>query len=432
MRKHKLLPLFIALLLSCTTVLADNWAHWRGPTGNGTAPHATPPLHFSDTQNVKWKVPIPGRSSGSPAIWETQVFVVTAVSTTDPATPGQDGRQRGVATPNLAFKVLCFDRETGSLQWERTAITATPHQDTHVTNSFASASPCTDGERVYASFGSQGLFCYSTTGNLVWKRTDFGPMRTRLSFGEGSSPTLEGNLLLHPWDHEGQSYLYAIDKLTGETVWRTARDEPTAWSTPLVVDHQGRKQVVLNGQNFVRSYDLKTGQELWRCAGQTERPVSSAVFDGEHVIVGSGYRGAFVGAFKPDGHGDIGGTDKVAWTIERDAPDIGSPMLSEDRLYFYKGKSGLLSCVDAKTGKFHYSAERLPGLVSTYASPVAADGRVYLTDRSGVIVVIEDSPKLKILATSSMRETVDTTLAPVDDQIFIRGENHLFCIESQE
>ena len=322
--------------------------------------------------------------------------------------------------------VLCFDRQTGDLRWQKTATEATPHQGMHSTNSLASASPCTDGQHVYAYFGSRGLYCYTMDGDLVWKR-DFGKMTTRSDFGEGSSPTLVQDKLIVPWDHEGQSYLYALDKLTGETIWRTERDEPSCWATPLVVAHQDKLQIVMNGQNCARAYDLKTGNELWRCGGQTQRPVASAVAGGGLVFVGSGFRGSFLGAFRPDGRGDIENTASVVWSVSRDTPDIGSPLLSDGRLYFYKGKSGLLTCLDAATGKPHYQTQRT-GLGNTYASPMAAGGHVYLSDRSGKVVVIEDSPQLKIVATNELGETIDATPAPVDKELFIRGETHLFCI----
>ena len=453
--------------------MADNWAHWRGPTGNGVAANAHPPVEWSSTKNVKWKVAIPGRSSGSPVIWGNRVFVVTAVPAdsesvgndtaqqTQRSAPqrrpqsqasggsrggrgGQGGRggrgpqgrrpsggggvsSAGGRESKLAFKLLCFDRSDGRLIWERTAAEATPHQGTHSTNGFASASPCTDGEHVYAHFGSRGLYCYTMDGKLIWDHK-FGQMDTRNSFGEGSSPTLEDDRILVPWDHEGTSYLYALDKSTGEIVWQTERDEPTCWASPLVVEHNGSKQVIMNGQTCARAYDLETGKELWRCGGQTERPVASAVAADGLVIIGSGYRGMFMGAFRLDGQGDIENTKHVVWTLDRDTPDVSSPLLSDGRVYFYRGKSGDLLCVDAATGKHHYTATEVPGVTSTYASPIAAGGYVYLTGRSGTTVVIKDSDQFSVVATNSVDETVDATPSPVGNELFIRGEKHLFCI----
>ena len=411
----------IAIVMVCFSSFshAGNWGHWRGPIGNGSALEGIPPTEWSSTKNVKWKIEIPGRGCSSPVIWGNQVFITTAV----PASGNSAG-----GLPTLDFKLLCFDRKNGKPLWRQTATVAKPHQETHATNGFASASPCTDGQHVYAHFGSRGLYCYSMNGELKWKRDNFGKMEIRNSFGEGSSPTIEGDKILVPWDHEGKSAIYALDKLTGTTIWKTDRDETTCWATPLVVENDGRKQVVMNGQKFARSYDLDTGKELWRCGGQTERPVASPVADKGIVFVGSGHRGSFLGAFRLNGHGDIKGTKNVAWVIDRDTPDIASPLLSSGRIYFHKGKSGQLSCIDAVTGKPHYMASRIPGLESIYASPIAAGGHIYLTARSGTTVVIQDADQLTIVSMNTVDETVDATPAPADNELFIRGEKHLFCI----
>ncbi len=444
-----LLGCLLGGLLLAANATAGNWAHWRGPTGNGVAVDAQPPIRWSETENVKWRLAIPGRGSGSPVVWEDRVFVVTAVPTEvvptevsggqAPARPGGavprgQRRRRAGRAPALAklqFKVLCVNRQNGELLWERTAAEATPHQGTHSTNGFASASPCTDGKHLFAHFGSRGLYCYTLDGELKWKRDDLGQMNTRNSFGEGSSPTLAGDKILVPWDHEGQSYLFALDKRDGSTIWKTARDEPTCWATPLVIESKGKKQVIMNGETCVRAYDLETGSELWRCAGQTSRPAASPAAADGLVFVGSGFRGYFMAAFRPDGRGDIEGSDHVAWSLDRDTPDIASPLLSQGRLYFYKEKTGVFSCLDAATGKPHYLAQRVPGLSRIYASPVAAGGYLFLTGRSGTTVVLEDGPKFNVVATNSVGETVDATPAPVDNQLFIRGERHLFCIEAQ-
>jgi len=419
-----------------SNVDADQWGHWRGPTGNGTAPSASPPTTWSPDENVKWKVEIPGRGSGSPVVWEERVFVVTAVPSglDSPSSLGVRSSQRrsGGSMQPFAFTLLCFHRENGELLWKQVATEATPHDSTHPTNGFASASPCTDGELVYAHFGSQGLFAFTLDGALKWKRQDFGKMQTRNSFGEGSSPTLADDKILVPWDHEGGSFLYALDKQSGETIWKTPRDEPSCWATPLVIQQGAVQQVVMNGQNYARGYDLETGKELWRCGGQTERPVASAVGDDGVVYVGSGFRGSFLAAFRLDGRGDLAETDAVIWSIERDTPDIASPLLSGERLYFHKGKSGMLSCFDAATGEPHFTVTRVPGVNRTYASPVAASGFVFLTDRGGTTTVIRDANEFEVVATNSLGEGVDATPAFVGEQILIRGEKHLFCIEAPQ
>jgi hypothetical protein len=427
--------------------MAEDWGHWRGVNGNGVAENANPPTEWSSTKNVKWKVKIPGQGSGSPVVSGNRVFVVSGVpkagaSVAQAAQPapqqqrrsrgGRRGGRRGGGAPLqlLDFTVFCFDKATGKELWKQVAVEAKPHQATHSTNNFASASPCTDGKNVYAHFGSRGLYCYTVDGEFVWKRDDLGRMETRNSFGEGSSPVLSGDRVIVPWDHEGQSALFSLNKLTGKTEWKVERDEPTCWATPLVVDTDAGKQIVMNGQNMARSYDFASGKELWSCGGQTQRPCASAVAGDGMVIVGSGYRGSFMAAFRPNGKGNIEGSDNVIWTINRDTPDVASPLLSGNRLYFYKAKTGILTCVDSKTGKPFYSSARVPGIDSTYASPIAAGGFVFLTARNGNIVVIKDAEKFEVVSTNSMGEGVDATPAAVGNELFIRGAQNLFCISN--
>lgn len=415
----------LAFFLSASAAFAEDWPHWRGPqregglTGNGVAASgANPPVNWSAAQNVRWKTAIPGAGSGSPVVWGDVVFVTTAVPT---------GRSSG-RLPELDFVIFAIDRSSGDVLWKQVAVRATPHQPTHSTNGFASASPCTDGEMVYAPFGSRGLYAYTMAGELVWKRDDFGKMITRNDFGEGSSPTLSGDKLLVPWDHEGPSSLYCLNKKTGETIWQASRDEPTNWATPLVIKHDGKTQVVMNGQNMARAYDLDSGTELWRCGGQTQRPVATPVATEDLVAVGSGFRGSYLGAFDPSGSGDIEGTPFVAWTIQRDTPDIASLLLSENRLYFHKAKTGVISCVDIKTGKPYFLTQRVPAIRTTYASPVAAGGYVFLTGRGGNTIVIKDSENFEVVAENDLGEGVDATPAFAGDQVFIRSAKHLFCI----
>lgn len=397
---------------------ADDWSHWRGPRGDGVAPEARPPLEFGPGRGERWKVEIPGRGTSAPVVRADRVFVTTAVPAAD-----DDG--------TLDFRVICLDRATGRERWSRTVVTARPHEGTHPTNGFASASPCVDDERVYAHFGSRGLFCLSLDGEPLWDR-DFGDMQIRNGFGEGSSPTLHGDVILVPWDHEGPSALHCLDARSGTTRWETPRDEPSGWCTPLVAaDRAGTLQVIMNGQNAARGYDLATGRELWRCGGQTARPCASAVAADGVAWVGSGFRGAFLAAFDLSGRGDLEGGDAVLWTHRKDTPDVASPLLSDGRIYFYKEKSGLLSCLEAATGKPLWETARIEGLNATYASPIAAGGRVYLSDRRGTIVVIDDAPQLRVLATNAIGEGIDATPAAAGDALFVRGERHLWCFADE-
>ena len=326
------------------------------------------------------------------------------------------------------FKVLCLDRNTGDVLWEKTAREAAPHEGMHDTNSYASGSPATDGKFLYASFGSHGVYCYDLDGKLIWER-DLGDMETRMGFGEGASPTIYGDTLLVPWDHEKDSHLFALDAKTGEVKWEIDREEPTTWVTPLVVEAAGKTQVILNGTNRSRSYDINDGKLIWECGGQVSNPIATAVVFEDLVYCMTGHRGSAVVAIPLDAEGDITGTDEVAWKTGQGAPYVPSPIIYGDKLYFTKGNNGVLSCLEAKTGEPLINQKRLAGVENVYASPVGANDRIYFTGRDGTTVVIPNTGELEILATNTVDEPVDASPAIAGNQIFIRGENHLFCIE---
>lgn len=429
-----------------------NWPSWRGPLATGVAPQAKPPLQWSEEKNLRWKVTLPGRGTASPVVWDDLVFILTAIPVTDakpaaPAAKADDtaavegarpggGRRRGGGgarganeTPTVAqkFTVLALDRATGKTRWEKTPRTQVPHAGHHPDHGFASASPVTDGEVLIASFGSFGIYALDLNGKVLWEK-DLGDMQTRNGFGEGSSPALDGDTVVVLWDHEGADFIVALDKRTGRELWRRERDEPTGWCTPLVVAHGGRKQVVVNGTQQARGYDLATGEPLWESAGQTANAIPSAVADREHVYVMSGFRGAACQAIVLGRKGNLGGTDGIAWSLSKGTPYVPSPLLSNGRLYFYSGNNAMLSICDAQTGKLTVESNRIDGMNSVYASPVAAAGRVYLAGRDGRTVVIKDAPNLEILATNTLDDGFDATPALVGAEVFLRGRQSLYCV----
>src|SRR4029453_12226799 len=228
------------------------------------------PTTWSDSANVLWRVNVPGRGQSSPVIWGNKLFLTTAISDTSPgsAGPGKNKRGGNVGSGRQhKFVVICLNRDTGKVIWERVAKTATPHEGYHQQyGSFASNTPATDGRYVYAFFGSRGLYCYDLDGKLIWEK-QFPPMRMRLGFGEGVAPVVDGNLIFLKFDQEENSYFLALDKRNGQEVWRAKREEISSWSQPLVVAHNGRKQVVVSATNKVRSYEPATGKVIWECAG---------------------------------------------------------------------------------------------------------------------------------------------------------------------
>ena len=451
--------------------LSHDWPAWRGPERTGVAPHGDPPLHWDEQTNIKWKVAIPGRGSGSPIVVGDKIFLLTAVKTdrtaetdADAAVGGdspfrlvQDKRPRdqqgspfnqprpprrrggfgGFGGRNSQptnihqFNVLCLDRRSGDVLWQKTAIEAVPHEGHHGTASYASSSPVTDGKNLYVSFGSRGVYSYDLDGIFRWHQ-EIPPMSMRHAFGEGSSPELYGNTLVVNCDHEGQSFIIAYDTDTGRPRWKKLRDEQTTWLTPFIVEHDGVVQVVVNGMNRARGYDLQSGDVLWECGGQAQGPVPTAVAYQGLVFCMTGHRGSALFAIPLDARGDITGTDKVAWSLHRDTPYVPSPLLYGDLLYFLKSNNGILSCVKAETGEVQYAAKRLPGMDAVYSSPVGAAGRIYIAGRNGKTVVVKHGPELEVLAENQLDETIDATPAIVGREIILRGERHLYCIVEGE
>jgi outer membrane protein assembly factor BamB len=302
-----------------------------------------------------------------------------------------------------------------------------PHEGHHPDNDFASATPVTDGKHLWASFGSRGVYCYDLAGNLKWQK-DFGDLTIKLSFGEGSSPALHGDTLVTNWDHENQSFIVAQDAATGDVRWRKDRDEKSAWATPLIVESGGRTQVVTSASNMVRSYDLTTGELLWECGGQVSNVTPAPVSDGKLVYCMSGYRGSALYALPLDQSGDLTDSEKIAWKADRGTPYVPSPLLYDQRLYFTQSNDGLLSSLDAATGKVVIDRQRLTGARKVYASPVGAASRVYLTSREGTTLVIRHADTFEVLATNKLDDDIDASPAIVGKELFLRGKKHLYCL----
>jgi outer membrane protein assembly factor BamB len=421
----------------------QNWPKWRGPSGTGVAPAADPPLRWSETENVKWKAVVPGFGTSTPIIWGDRVFIHTAIpagrksepqpspakeSTAPPAGPGRGGF--GIESPRetYQFAVLCLDRATGKTVWQRTVRETVPHEGHHRDHGFASASPVTDGDLLISYFGSRGLHCLDLDGNVKWSK-DFGQLKTRNSFGEGSSPALHGNTIVIYQDDETDSdFIAALDKRTGKELWRTPRSEQTGWSTPLIIEHAGQAQAVVNATGKVRSYDLATGKELWSCGGQTANCIPTPVADGDTVYITSGFRGSALFAIALGRTGELDGTDAIRWSYNKSTPYVPSPLLVDGLLYLFRENTGVLSCFDAKTGKPQFEGERLEGLFGVYASPVSAKDRVYLLGRDGKCVVLKKGLSVEVLATNKLEDKADASIALAGKDLFIRGHKTLYCI----
>jgi len=411
-----------------------HWPQWRGPQADGVARNCDPPSEWSPSKNVKWKIPIPGEGSATPIIWKNQIFVVTAIETERIVTTPPQADERAKTQPPAAYYkyvVLSLDRRSGEQLWSQVACEEVPHEGKHNTNTYASASPTTDGRRLYVSFGSRGIYGYDLGGQLLWTR-DLGDMRTRYGWGEATSPVVHGDSLVINWDHEDQSFMEVLDAATGETKWKADRDEPTSWATPLIVEHSGRTQVIANGTNRVRSYDLATGDVIWECGGQTVNAIPSPILAGETVFCMSGYRSADALAIPLGATGDITDTDHVLWHHRQGTPYVPSPIIVDDHIYFTGSNTGILTCLDIRTGKPIFERQRLPELKNLYASPVAANGRIYFTDRDGTTVVIRHGRELKVLAINKLAEPIDASPAIAGNDMFLRTAHHVYCIQDTE
>jgi outer membrane protein assembly factor BamB len=335
----------------------------------------------------------------------------------------------GRTTENiLDFKVMALNRADGSLLWEKSVTKEAPVDGTHETGTWASNSPVTDGEHLYAYFGSRGLYCMDFDGNLVWQR-DFGQMSKKMSFGEGSSPALYKDRIVVLWDHEGDSYLYILDKKTGKDIMKIARDEATSWSSPLIVELNGRAQVITSATTNMRSYDLESGEIIWKGTGMTANVIPHPIENDGVLYLMSGFRGnALMAIDLAKARGDIDGTDAILWEYNQNTSYTPSALLADGKLYFLRSNNGNLTCLDANTGQVHYSLERLDGTGTIFASPVGADGRIYITSQSGISYVVKQGPTFEIIAKNELEDGNFSSPAIVGNQLFIRGFKYLYCI----
>jgi len=434
------LVLVLALVNRVPEIVADDtpldpseqWAQWRGPLATGVAPNADPPIVWSEEKNVRWKVELPGNGHSTPIIWGDRIFLTTAIPHGERLQPPE--RHDHGAHDNIApsqrykFVVLAVDRNDGSILWQTTVCDEQPHEATHATGSWASNSAVTDGQRVYASFGSRGIYSLDMDGKVVWQ-VDPGDMRTRHEHGEGSSPALHGETLVVNWDHQGESFVVAFDKQTGKERWKVARDEITSWSTPLIVEHAGKPQVIISATQRVRAYDLATGKDLWQAAGLSRNVVASPVAADGVVYVGNSYDGQAMFAVRLAGaKGDITASDAILWKNNRDAPYVPSPMLYGDLLCYLRHSQGILTCLEAKTGKPRLGPIRLEKIYNVFASPVGAADRLYVTSREGATAVIQLGAQFEMLTVNKLDDSFSASPAIVDDAMVLRGQRSLYYL----
>jgi outer membrane protein assembly factor BamB len=486
---------------------AAEWPQFRGPGSTGVSTGTQLPDEWSKDKNVVWKAAVPGFGWSSPVVWGDKVIVTSASSQKQskprpgggfgggppggfrPGGPGADeqpppggpgaGRQpprggppggfgRGGFGPGggrppdevYRWEVYCLDRATGKILWKQLAAEQKPTISKQSSNSYATETPVTDGERVYAYFGMTGLYCYDLSGKLVWNK-DLGSYPMAMGHGTGSSPTLDGDRIFVQCDNEKQSFLVALDKRTGKELWRVNRSERTSWSTPLVWKNKQRTEVVCLGNGRVRSYDPATGKQLWELGGVNGQPQASPVAGDELLYVGTGGGpGGFGGgpgfdggggggrgrsgggggkplfAVKAGASGDITlkdratSNDGVAWYLPQAGPATASPLLYEGNLYVLEPRGGLLSCYDAKTGKQVYK-ERLTGARGFTASPCAHEGKLFCLDEDGQTFIIQAGPTFKLIGKNKLEEMFWSSPAIAEGALFLRGVDNLYCIKAK-
>jgi outer membrane protein assembly factor BamB len=440
---NKLIFFLLCIAVTAASANAQNWPQFRGTSANGVAEGVTTPTTFdaAKSQNLQWKTPIPGLSHASPVVWGNKVFVVTAVST-NPNEEKRFGLFGDVAPvkddPKHAWKVYALDKKTGKVLWERVAYEGIPKVKRHPKSSHAASTPATDGKYLVVLFGSEGLYAYDFNGKLMWKQ-DLGVLDAGWFYDPdyqweyGSSPIIYKNLVIVQADLQKNSFVAAYDLKTGKQVWKTNREEIPSWSTPTIYEGKTRVELITNGTKAIRGYDPLTGKELWKLSPNSEIATPTPIIANDLIFVTSGYRPIQpIYAIKPGATGDISlkdgktSNDSIAWSVTRGGPYMPTPVAYGDLLYTLSN-NGVLAAYNTKTGERLYQ-ERLAGKGGAFtASPVAADGKLYLSSEDGDVFVVKAGPKYELLATNPVGEVMMATPAISDGIVIVRGINHLFA-----
>lgn len=431
----------ILLFFFALTSAAQNWPSFRGPAASGVADKQNLPISWDAARgsNIHWKTPIPGLAHSSPIVWENRIFVTTAVSSRDGASFKRglygDGNASDDVSPQK-WKLLCIDRNSGRILWERTASEGAPKDKRHIKATYANSTPAVDGEVVVALFGSQGLYAYDLDGTLLWKR-DLGRLDTGAydlpgyEWGTASSPIVYRNKAIVQCDRQKGSFIAAFDRKTGSPIWRTERDELPSWGTPTVYAGKLRAELIANGSNFIRGYDPETGKELWRLGGSSKITAPTPVSASDLIVVASGRRPeAPIFAIRAGASGDITQNKSVAWHKEQRGSYMPTPLIYRGYVYVL-GNAGVFDCYELDSGKEIYR-QRLPHSGSGFsASPVASDGRIFLPSEDGDIFVVKAGPRFELLKKNEMGESLMATPAIAGGLLLVRAEHHLWAIGSE-
>lgn len=435
--------LALAAFWTHTAVVAvsSDWPQFRGPGARGIAPDASRTEVWSATDNVVWVCEVAGRGWSSPIVWDGRVFVTTAVSygEVEPAKKGLyfGGERKTPPDDEHVWLVVCLALNSGDVLWQKEVHRGVPERPLHIKNSYASETPVTDGERVYAYFGNVGLFCLDLEGRVLWERR-WQPVRIQADWGTAASPTLHRDRIYIVNDNQEQSFLEALDRATGDTLWRVDRDEKSNWSTPFVWENEQRTEIVTPGSKKTRGYDLD-GNLLWELGGSSSITIGTPYAAHGLLYVSSGYildRKKPLFAIRPGASGDITlGEDEtanaaIAWCHKSAAPYNPSSLVYGALLYVLLDR-GLLACYDARTGETVYEPQRLGGSTAYTSSPWAYDGRVFCLDEYGVTTVVRAGREFEVLRTNPLGEDEMALATPAiaGRKLLIRTESRLYCIE---
>jgi outer membrane protein assembly factor BamB len=441
-------PLLLFALALAQETPTVHWPSFRGADAAGVARARLPELWNDDPaagapKNIRWKTPIPGLGHSSPIVWGDRLFVATAVRT-DGEAPLKVGLYGSGAAADddteQRWAVYCLDRSSGKILWERTSRQGTPRSRRHPKATHANTTLATDGARVVAFFGSEGLYAYDFKGALLWQKDlgvlDSGPQKTDLQWGHASSPVISGSTLLLQCDQKKGSFLAALSIEDGKELWRADRDGVSgqSWATPTVVSSGGRTQVVCNGWPFIASYELSTGKELWRLRSGGDIPVPAPVFAEGLIFVTNAHGGqAPLYAVRPGASGDISlrdgqtSNEGVAWSEPRNGAYLQTPVVIQGLLYSCSD-GGVLKVYDARTGESKYAQRLGSGKTGFTASPVAAGDRTYFVGEEGEVLVIRAGPRFDLIASNRLGDLVLASPAIASDTIYIRTRRSIVAV----
>jgi outer membrane protein assembly factor BamB len=448
MEKSLFLPYLMAPLLLMAVSgdggHKDNWPSFRGRHASGVSEGHNLPENWDGEQgvNIKWKTRIPGLAHSSPVVWADRVFVTSAISSRGDATFRHGLYGDGDASDDRSvhqWKVYALEKKSGKILWEKTAYEGVPREKRHIKATYANSTPATDGRYVIAFFGSQGLYAFDMTGRLIWKK-DIGVLNVGAydapdyEWGTASSPIIYNDLVIVQCDTQNESFLLAADIKTGKTVWKTIREELPSWGTPTIYPGKNRVELITNASNFIRGYDPATGQELWRLGGSSKITAPTPVFSDDLIVVASGRRPeAPIFVIRAGASGDITlgneqtSSKHIAWSKQKRGSYMPTPLIYGDYLYVLANQ-GIFDCYNLKTGEEIYR-ERISHQGGGFsASPVAADGKLYLPSEDGGIFVVKAGPNFELLATNPMGELLMATPAISSRMMFVRTQHHLFAI----